>query len=269
MHCGFLYIVLLKKGLIMVISRFKKWVLCTGLLISFSLSTAVAASIQINNATPMEIKSYILTNKELRHPNSTVNLIPRQGASALQMGSDSSDMIVFNSAKKLRVGLFGEASVKTNRYTYFSISTSLNHLGSEVSYYESAELYSLQKGGFGIERTSTDESERIILNTIKLYFDGGYTNGYTLSRTKGKKGYPIEKIDPNSPAEKAGLKVGDLIVKVNGQKVKFIKDTNTFNISNNIDAKENEIVTIASNSGVEKNITLETGYWNPKTGMFE
>lgn len=103
----------------MVISRFKKWALCTGLLISFSLSTAVATSIQINNATPMEIKSYILTNKELRHPNSTVNLIPRQGSSTLQMGSDSSDMIVFNSAKKLRVGLFGEASVKTNRYTYF------------------------------------------------------------------------------------------------------------------------------------------------------
>lgn len=253
----------------MVISRFKKWALCTGLLISFSLSTAVAASIQINNATPMEIKSYILTNKELRHPNSTVNLIPRQGASALQMGSDSSDMIVFNSAKKLRVGLFGEASVKTNRYTYFSISTSLNHLGSEVSYYESAELYSLQKGGFGIERTSTDESERIILNKIKLHFDGGYINGYTLSRTKGKKGYPIEKIDPNSPAEKAGLKVGDLVVKVNGQKVKFIKDTNTFNISNNIEAKENKIVTIVSNNGVEKDITLETGYWNPKTGMFE
>lgn len=89
----------------MVISRFKKWVLCTGLLISFSLSTAVAASIQINNATPMEIKSYILTNKELRHPNSTVNLIPRQGASALQMGSDSSDMIVFNSAKKVKSGI--------------------------------------------------------------------------------------------------------------------------------------------------------------------
>ena len=32
------------------------------------------------------------------------------------------------------------------------------------------------------------------------------TNGYTLSRTKGKKGYPIEKIDPNSPAVKSWIK---------------------------------------------------------------
>ena len=147
----------------MVISRLKKWALCTGLLILFSLSTAIAASIQINNAIPMEIKSYILINKELRHPNSTVTLIPQQGVNALQKGSDSSEMIVFNSAKKLRVGLFGEASVKQIAIHIFYIYI-FKHLGSEVSYSENAELYSLQKGGFGVERTSTDESERIILN---------------------------------------------------------------------------------------------------------
>ena len=104
---------------------------------------------------------------------------------------------------------------------------------------------------------------------IKLHFDGGYTNGYTLSHEKGKKGYPIEKIEPHSPAEKAGLKVGDIVVKINGQKVNFNKDINTFNISNNIDKKELETVTIISDSGVEKDIVIESAYWNPKTGMFE
>ena len=117
----------------MVISRLKKGALCTGLLVLFAASTAVATSVKIINATPMEVKSYILTNRALRHPNSTVSLIPNYGSS-LQMGSSSYETIVFKSAKKLRVGLFGEASVKTNRDTYFSISTPLNRVGVEVSY---------------------------------------------------------------------------------------------------------------------------------------
>jgi len=252
----------------MVISRFKKGALCTGLLVLFTTSTAVATSVKIINATPMEVKSYILTNRALRHPNSTVSLIPNYGSS-LQMGSSSYETIVFKSAKKLRVGLFGESSVKTNRDTYFSISTPLNRVGVEVSYFESTELYNPNKGKFDDQITSTDESEKIILNKIKLHFDGGYTNGYTLSHEKGKKGYPIEKIEPHSPAEKAGLKVGDIVVKINGQKVNFNKDINTFNISNNIDKKELETVTIISDSGVEKDIVIESAYWNPKTGMFE
>ena len=90
-----------------------------------------------------------------------------------------------------------------------------------------------------------------------------------MSHEKGKKGYPIEKIEPHSPAEKAGLKVGDIVVKINGQKVNFNKDINTFNISNNIDKKELETVTIISDSGVEKDIVIESAYWNSKIGMFE
>lgn len=70
----------------MVISRFKKGALCTGLLVLFAASTAVATSVKIINATPIEVKSYILTNRALRHPNSTVSLIPNYGSS-LQMGS--------------------------------------------------------------------------------------------------------------------------------------------------------------------------------------
>ena len=83
----------------MVISRFKKGALCTGLLVLFAASTAVATSVKIINATPIEVKSYILTNRALRHPNSTVSLIPNYGSS-LQMGSSSYETIVFKSAKK-------------------------------------------------------------------------------------------------------------------------------------------------------------------------
>lgn len=252
----------------MILSRLKKWGLCTGLLVSFAATTVMAESVTINNATVMDVKSYILANRELRHPNSTVSLIPNYG-SAFQMGSSSYEMIVFKSTKKLRVGLFGEASVKTNRDTYFSISTPLNRVGVKVSYFESTELYNPNKGKFDDQITSTDESEKIILNKIKLHFDGGYTNGYTLSREKGKKGYPIEKINPHGPAEKAGLKIGDVVVKINGQKVNFKKDINTFNISNNIGKKETETVTIITDSGLEKDIVIETAFWNPQTGMFE
>jgi len=242
----------------MILSRLKKWGLCTGLLISFAATTVMAETVTINNATVMDVKSYILANRELRHPNSTVSLIPNHGSS-FQMGSSSYETIVFKSTKKLRVGLFGEASVKTNRDTYFSISTPLNRVGVEVSYFESTELYNPNKGKFDDQITSTDESEKIILNKIKLHFDG----------EKGKKGYPIEKINPHGPAEKAGLKIGDVVVKINGQKVNFKKDINTFNISNNIGKKEIETVTIITDSGLEKDIVIETAFWNPQTGMFE
>ena len=90
-----------------------------------------------------------------------------------------------------------------------------------------------------------------------------------MSREKGKKGYQIEKINPHGPAEKAGLKIGDVVVKINGQKVNFEKDLNTFNISNDIGKKETETVTIITDSGLEKDIVIETAYWNPQTGMFE
>ena len=252
----------------MILSRLKKWGLCTGLLVSFAATTVMAESVTINNATVMDVKSYILANRELRHPNSTVSLIPNHGSS-FQMGSSSYETIVFKSTKKLRVGLFGEASVKTNRDTYFSISTPLNRVGVKVSYFESTELYNPNKGKFDDQITSTNESEAIILNKIKLHFDGGYTDGYTLSREKGKKGYQIEKINPHGPAEKAGLKIGDVVVKINGQKVNFEKDLNTFNISNDIGKKETETVTIITDSGLEKDIVIETAYWNPQTGMFE
>ena len=52
-------------------------------------------------------------------------------------------------------------------------------------------------------------------------------------------------------------------------KVNFEKDLNTFNISNDIGKKETETVTIITDSGLEKDIVIETAYWNPQTGMFE
>ncbi|XHN81769.1 Periplasmic pH-dependent serine endoprotease DegQ [Lonepinella sp. MS14435] len=44
------------------------------------------------------------------------------------------------------------------------------------------------------------------------------------SLTNGKEGIEIEKIEKNSPASQAGLKVGDVIVGVNRQPVKTLKD---------------------------------------------
>ena len=86
----------------MVISRFKKGALCTGLLVLFAASTAVATSVKIINATPIEVKSYILTNRALRHPNSTVSLIPNYGSS-LQMGSSSYERLCLSLQKNLEL----------------------------------------------------------------------------------------------------------------------------------------------------------------------
>ena len=46
---------------------------------------------------------------------------------------------------------------------------------------------------------------------------GGY--GFHLHGEKNKPGQFVRKVEPDSPAEEAGLKVGDRIIEVNGRNV--------------------------------------------------
>lgn len=51
--------------------------------------------------------------------------------------------------------------------------------------------------------------------------DGGY--GFNLHSEKGKPGRYIRSVDPDTPAEKAGLKAGDRIIEVNGKNMEYEK----------------------------------------------
>lgn len=53
----------------------------------------------------------------------------------------------------------------------------------------------------------------------------GFRLGVVLSDDNGDaKGVAIEKILPDSPADKAGLKVGDILVRIDGQKIQTSRD---------------------------------------------
>lgn len=60
---------------------------------------------------------------------------------------------------------------------------------------------------------------------IKGYFNGIYLLGFDVSRDKQNGGYAITEIEPFGAFENAGIKVGDIIIKVNDVKLK--KDRNS------------------------------------------
>lgn len=65
---------------------------------------------------------------------------------------------------------------------------------------------------------SLDYDERLCHVIKRSDFDG---YGFNLHAEKGRPGQYIGKVDPNSPAELAGLREGDRIIEVNGVNIKM------------------------------------------------
>ncbi len=76
---------------------------------------------------------------------------------------------------------------------------------------------------------------------------------FGLSSTKG---VIVTSVKANSPAEKAGIQVGDIILAINGQEVKGTEDIWT--ILTNMDAKAGDVLTLTIfRKGQKKNIKLK------------
>ena len=63
---------------------------------------------------------------------------------------------------------------------------------------------------------------RMALN-IKAFSTGRYSFGFT-HKEDHPEGQLITKVEPGSPFEKKGIKVGDILISINGYKVKFYDD---------------------------------------------
>ena len=106
------------------------------------------------------------------------------------------------------------------------------------------------------------------LNNIKIEFDGGYRFGYDVDSKKHKGGYPISAVIPGSPADAAGLKVGQILLKVNGEKIKYDKVNNMFNFVSGIDYPKTDVLTVLDSSGVQREISITSWFIDPKKHMF-
>lgn len=76
------------------------------------------------------------------------------------------------------------------------------------------------------------------------------------SRYNVPQGVYIEEVQENSPAEKAGLQVGDIITAINGTDIKTISELNKIKFTNNVGDKINLKVT-RNNEELNVELTLE------------
>lgn len=219
----------------------------------FFTSTALAmSSIIVQNATPVEMKSYLIKYISALGENTNIENMSDTGITfditrtkfnfiATLFFKDASNKITFTFTPE------GEGTL----LTYNAIARAHDYNGQET-----------------IVPTSTPETERQFLEEIKFNFDGGYIYGFSLFGEKKDDGFPIAVISPGSPAEAAGLQLGDVVTKVNGKKLKYDKKSNTYNFYKTIQAPIEMYVTIKRNK-TEKIVHIKSAFYNVKTQHFQ
>nr|CAD7595719.1 unnamed protein product [Timema genevievae] len=106
---------------------------------------------------------------------------------------------------------------------------------------------------------TTDAPVARLCHIIQLEDFDGY--GFNLHAEKGKPGQFIGKVDEGSPAEAAGLKLGDRIIEVNGVN---IANDNHKQVVQRIKSKQNETELLVVDSEADtyfksNNITIHSG----------
>lgn len=184
-------------------------ILCV--IFSFMYSTVFASSyVVINEVETKDVKNYILEKIALGGANCIV-----------EQSSDSNIVLLMTSTK--RSGIFGQ-------YTW----SYENRLGFTFVQKDKDVILSVSErctshgpdGETSITPVGSADTELPILQDIKGYFNGIYVFGFRNNLNKEDGGFPIAEITPFGVFEKAGIKVGDIIIAVNGEKLKKDKKNN-------------------------------------------
>ena len=80
-------------------------------------------------------------------------------------------------------------------------------------------------------------------------------------------GFPIVSVAPNSPIDRAGLKVGDIVTKVDGRTVKYDKRTGLHDFQTTI-YEPKELVLTVKTGKTEKTYTVTSVFFDPKTKQY-
>jgi S1-C subfamily serine protease len=95
----------------------------------------------------------------------------------------------------------------------------------------------------------------MFLNAIKAYFNGHYWFGYDMSK-KAEGGYMIDEIYPGMPFDKAGIKIGDIILTINGQEVKNVVEKKIKAVRFTDIFSPDPVNFVIKQNGVEKHYTI-------------
>ncbi|WP_277301823.1 PDZ domain-containing protein [Veillonella caviae] len=224
------------------------------LMVVFPGFVSAMSSVSIKNATPTQVRDYIISGLSSTHANATIENM-----------NDNNLTLLFTQMH--RAGLFGQVMMSTENRVVFTFIPQ-DDGQTQVTYNEVATAYDPFTGGKLSRPIGTAQTELSILNDIKFNFDGGYRFGYGVGNKKQKGGYPIVVVDQGSPAETVGLKVGQILLKVNGEKVKYDKTLNSHNFHSDINFPKTDILTVTDASGIQKDITITSQFVDPKTHKY-
>lgn len=174
----------------------------------FCSTSLASSSIVINDITKKEVADTIVELFLTQHQNVIVESTSDYGVTFLGTRTETS-------------GLFGQYI-----FTYENrLNCSFLQQGENVLLSVSETCTTTDGYGQRITRpVGTAVTELPMLQRFKGYFNGLYLFGFSNNTKLKDGGLEIVDISPNSPMDKAGVKKGDIITIVNGEKVKSQKE---------------------------------------------
>jgi len=227
----------------------KRILLIVSFVFSAMCSTVFAASnIVINNVEIKDVKNYIIETIAL----SKQNLI-------LENASDNN--IVLLSTRTKNLGLFGQYTWSyENRLGFVFVQKDKDVI---LSFSETCTSHA-PNGAVYVQPVGSANTEIPFLQKIKGHFNGMYVFGFDTSSDKKDGGYPIKSIVPLSAFDKAGLKVGDIIIKVNNVKLKADRNSGAIDGLFFDKTRLTTQIFLVKRNEIEKTFTVTSEYEPPQ-----
>lgn len=182
---------------------YKKFILTIIMVLSFIPSCFAVSNIEINNVTKKQVMDYIMLYASRSGFNYMLESVNDYGATFV--GSQA------------RNNIFGmQVATQQNKISVTLVENGNNVI---VTLNEVAYLY-YNNGHSEVHPVNDVPVEQGILVALKQYFNDYYLFGYTPTDKKKDGGFVIGEVDPDSPFGERGIKAGDVIVAVNGEKVR-------------------------------------------------
>jgi C-terminal processing protease CtpA/Prc len=111
-------------------------------------------------------------------------------------------------------------------------------------------------GGYVFSQTEPGDRDSIHRHILENYSRAGFRLGVVLSENDSDQGVRIELVEPDSPADRAGIQEGDVITHLDGEKVISPRDVREF-LRNLKEAKEVNIEVLRDGQPVTLSVTPE------------